>query len=431
MTAEVAIFNKSAIALAADSAVSIEGFESSKIYNNAEKLFALTKHHPVAIMIFERNELQGVPWEIIIKAFRKELGSKSYPTVKEYQTAFLDFSKRFYLNIPTSTRDEWLDISIQDIIEQTGDLVQERVESSFAKQMREIDIVDHEVDNLLALYESTPYFDGLCDNDIDEQSIDGYDLACEVLSECILATDLSNIEKKDWSITCDKFYSLCKQRLLKQDPLFEGITGLVFAGYGETEYFPVLIECAVYGVIGDKLKVNDISSAGVTDIVTSGIRAFAQKEEVSTFMEGISQSQRQNISANFSSLLTERNESIVEIIHELAPEDKKEEMVERYMKKLNGALEHSTEELLEYTRINHVEKVLRMVEHLPKNELAYMAESMVNLTAFKRKVSNESDSVGGPIDVAVISKGDGFVWIKRKHYFPSELNTHYGPKTEV
>ncbi|ODY11638.1 hypothetical protein [Vibrio parahaemolyticus] len=431
MTAEVAIFNKSAIALAADSAVSIEGFESSKIYNNAEKLFALTKHHPVAIMIFERNELQGVPWEIIIKAFRKELGSKSYPTVKEYQTAFLDFSKRFYLNIPTSTRDEWLDISIQDIIEQTGDLVQERVESSFDKQMREIDIVDHEVDNLLALYESTPYFDGLCDNDIDEQSIDGYDLACEVLSECILVTELSNIEKKDWSITCDKFYSLCKQRLLKQDPLFEGITGLVFAGYGETEYFPVLIECAVYGVIGDKLKVNDISSAGVTDIVTSGIRAFAQKEEVSTFMEGISQSQRQNISANFSSLLTERNESIVEIIHELAPEDKKEEMVERYMKKLNGALEHSTEELLEYTRINHVEKVLRMVEHLPKNELAYMAESMVNLTAFKRKVSNESDSVGGPIDVAVISKGDGFVWIKRKHYFPSELNTHYGPKTEV
>ncbi|TOL62687.1 hypothetical protein CGH94_23720, partial [Vibrio parahaemolyticus] len=236
--------------------------------------------------------------------------------------------------------------------------------------------------------------------------------------------------KKDWSTTCDKFYSLCKHRLLKQDPLFEGITGLVFAGYGDTEYFPVLIECAVYGVIGDKLKVNDISSAGVADIVTSGIRAFAQKEEVSTFMEGISQSQRQNLVDNFASLLTERNESIVEIINELAPEDKRDEMIEQYMQKLNGALARSTEELMEYTRVNHVEKVLRMVEHLPKNELAYMAESMVNLTAFKRKVSNETDSVGGPIDVAVISKGDGFVWIKRKHYFPSELNTHYGPKIE-
>jgi len=32
------------------------------------------------------------------------------------------------------------------------------------------------------------------------------------------------------------------------------------------------------------------------------------------------------------------------------------------------------------------------------------------------------ETVGGPIDVAVISKGDGFVWIKRKHYFRPELN---------
>jgi hypothetical protein len=33
--------------------------------------------------------------------------------------------------------------------------------------------------------------------------------------------------------------------------------------------------------------------------------------------------------------------------------------------------------------------------------------------------------------VAVISRGDGFVWVKRKHYFPPELNpswaaTHAG-----
>jgi len=36
-----------------------------------------------------------------------------------------------------------------------------------------------------------------------------------------------------------------------------------------------------------------------------------------------------------------------------------------------------------------------------------------------------SETVGGPIDVAVISKGDGFIWIKRKHYFSPELNHHF------
>ena len=27
--------------------------------------------------------------------------------------------------------------------------------------------------------------------------------------------------------------------------------------------------------------------------------------------------------------------------------------------------------------------------------------------------------------MAVISRGDGFIWIKRKHYFQPELNQHF------
>ncbi len=62
---------------------------------------------------------------------------------------------------------------------------------------------------------------------------------------------------------------------------------------------------------------------------------------------------------------------------------------------------------------------------LPKDELSAMAEALVSLTSFKRKVTMGSETVGGPIDVAVISKGDGFVWIKRKHYFKAELNPQF------
>ena len=74
---------------------------------------------------------------------------------------------------------------------------------------------------------------------------------------------------------------------------------------------------------------------------------------------------------------------------------------------------------------NHIQKVLSILDSLAKVDLGYMAESLVNLTAFKRKVSNDSDSVGGPIDVAVLSKGDGFVWLKRKHYFDKDLNYRF------
>jgi hypothetical protein len=62
------------------------------------------------------------------------------------------------------------------------------------------------------------------------------------------------------------------------------------------------------------------------------------------------------------------------------------------------------------------------VDFLDKPELAVLAENLVSLTALKQKISLDLETVGGPIDVAVISKHDGFIWIKRKHYFSPDLN---------
>lgn len=58
-------------------------------------------------------------------------------------------------------------------------------------------------------------------------------------------------------------------------------------------------------------------------------------------------------------------------------------------------------------------------------ELANLAEAMVNLTSLHRQFTHEEATVGGPTDVALISKGDGFIWVKRKHYFQPELNHHF------
>jgi hypothetical protein len=67
MTTEIAIMNKSAIALAADSAVTFSKPDGQpKIYNTVNKLFALSKYQPVGIMVFDSAELIGLPWEPII-----------------------------------------------------------------------------------------------------------------------------------------------------------------------------------------------------------------------------------------------------------------------------------------------------------------------------------------------------------------------------
>ncbi len=78
-----------------------------------------------------------------------------------------------------------------------------------------------------------------------------------------------------------------------------------------------------------------------------------------------------------------------------------------------------------YIQHFHVAPILDAVSVLPIDELGAMAETLVNLTSFKRRVTLDAETVGGPIDVAVISKGDGLVWICRKHYFDPTLNHHF------
>jgi hypothetical protein len=99
MTAEIAIMNKEAIALAADSAVTINTASGRKIYNTVNKLFTLSKYSPVGIMVYGRADLMGVPWESIIKVYRSEAGDVTFKTLKEYAThfiAFLNRSKRLF-----------------------------------------------------------------------------------------------------------------------------------------------------------------------------------------------------------------------------------------------------------------------------------------------------------------------------------------------
>jgi hypothetical protein len=52
-----------------------------------------------------------------------------------------------------------------------------------------------------------------------------------------------------------------------------------------------------------------------------------------------------------------------------------------------------------------------------RQDLAKMAESLVNLMAFLMRMSvDQSETVAEPIDVAILSKGDGFMWIKQKDF---------------
>ena len=89
MTTEIAVMNKSAISLAADSAVTIG--MGHKFYNTANKLFTLSKYHPVGIMVYSSASFMGIPIETIIKEYRKYLGDACFDFLEEYWDDFVRY----------------------------------------------------------------------------------------------------------------------------------------------------------------------------------------------------------------------------------------------------------------------------------------------------------------------------------------------------
>ncbi|MCH5238582.1 MAG: hypothetical protein J1E95_12475, partial [Muribaculaceae bacterium] len=87
MTAIVGILNKQAVAVAADSAVTVGG--GTKIYNTANKIFNLSKGCPVGIAIYGNAALNScIPWEVVIKMYRKHIGKKTFPMLSGYADDF-------------------------------------------------------------------------------------------------------------------------------------------------------------------------------------------------------------------------------------------------------------------------------------------------------------------------------------------------------
>ena len=76
-------------------------------------------------------------------------------------------------------------------------------------------------------------------------------------------------------------------------------------------------------------------------------------------------------------------------------------------------------------------QVLDTISVMPKEEIAAMAEALINMTSLKLRATGEHETVGGHADVALISKGDGFVWVKRKSQISLELNPHLASKTQM
>src|ERR1700679_1002345 len=99
MTSEIAVMNQRAVALAADSAVTLIDGGTVVVRNDQRKLYNLAEGHPVGVMFFGVADIMGHPWEHLIEHYQKKVKPKEFARLSDYAQSFtgmLDNLKEFF-----------------------------------------------------------------------------------------------------------------------------------------------------------------------------------------------------------------------------------------------------------------------------------------------------------------------------------------------
>lgn len=423
MTAVVGILNKHAVAIAADSAVTVQGQNGRKIFNKANKVFTLSKHHPVGIMIYNSASFMSTPWEIIIKTYRKQLGDKSFNNLRDYVNDFLLFLKlRSYFS-NDDTQDMYLHFFIDQVL---SNIFEEtlKVDNSInfnPTDTNKLIFIQNFKLKVDELYEIKSTITEFCD-EFKDYKLKDFTQDSEAIFQNIFKTKFI-----DNSIILDKLLQNKIKEiifyLLREKVDYFNYTGLIFTGFGEEEIYPQLIPLNISFTYKKRTRyyLDQNSEASISDQMDGAVRPFAQTDVISTILSGIDPSLNNTYLGNFEKILTDYNNEIIRVIGTSNPK----------LTAQISALPIPTI-IAEYSKMNdeikqklYIGPLMNAVSNLDKEDLSEMAESLIYLTYLKRRITFAEESVGGPVDVAIISKGDGFVWIKRKHYFRPELNQHF------
>lgn len=422
MTAEIAILNKAAVALAADSAVTVDsGHNQSKVYNSTNKLFALSKHAPVGVMIFGSAEFLDVPWETIIKSYRFKLGPKTFGQISEYAADFVEYLSK---NEKLFTEKQQENAFGRKTVAFFMDILEALDSDVRTQQGRKGTITEHEIARIVSKHIRLAHLSLAKMDDLASVSHVSKAILMKKYGELIAKARDSVFQRLPVSPSAERQISSIAANLFLKSYFGFDSSGVVVIGFGEDEYYPAMSRIRVDAVFEEHLR-HSIDHQAVSIDLPAIIHPFAQHEMVFTFMEGVNDEYQRFVEEQVAEMLVDYNKLIAKHLPGKLSRSRRESVQQELNKAVPATIGHLKNELHHYRRCYHIDPVLDAVEVLPAPELAVMAESLVHLTSLKRRMSLDAETVGGPIDVAVISKGDGFVWIKRKHYFVAELNHQF------
>lgn len=424
MTAIVGILNKKAAVMAADSAMTVTRGDNTRIYNNATKIFKLSDKYPVGLMLFNSMDFMEVPLDVLIKLYRQQYGEKPFPTLQGYVDNFIDFLSKeprlkedktqhhylmseigTYYNKVKDFASHQLDAEMSNAPEGAPELTEEesrtKVKEALKAGIEAITDLVNQREGKSPEFEDYKFRNFLR---YAEEDIDGL---MELCKEEELPTDM----REDWEKGIYEY--------IRSNFFYNG-TGLVFVGYGENDLFPSLIPIYVSGIFDGNLRFcySPDENEQISNENESAIVPFAQVDVMMTVMKGISPELHEKVGELAKETAAQTKDKMLEAMKEAGVDEATIAKIQET--NLDDITGNHDEQVQKFIQTEYVNGLVDTVEAFGVEDMADMAESLISITNLQRHITASEESVGGPVDVAVITRDEGFIWLKHHDWRPKE-----------
>jgi hypothetical protein len=174
------------------------------------------------------------------------------------------------------------------------------------------------------------------------------------------------------------------------------------------------VTCLLSAVVGGIVKRTQASVDRIDTEVRSKIRMFADSEVTHAFIRGIDYGLERRVYGAIRAMLQGVVDQVVGAFPGANATEREQvrtrmqgELVPQYLDAFRGMIG-------DYQQQAYINPVLRVLEIAARPELAETAKELVSLNVFKKRIMAQKQTVGGAIDVAVISRDAGFQWYTKQ-----------------
>lgn len=407
MTAQIVVTNKYAAAIASDSSMTVmAGSEARRTFATADKIFPLGAPHRLAVMHSGATDLLGVPYAVMVAEWRNFLEPRGLATVADYARSFQDWLESHPEHLPETQQKAFFGWMVRDFyLVVRADIIRYLEEDKLDSQDWSLPGVSASVTRLVEARR-----DQLASRD----DLVGHD---QLWAQGLARAYGDVVEKElEWvfddvprSVAGDDLLREIAVLIALKDEPYSRDGTLVFVGFGEGEIFPAqqVLECR--GFLDGRLRKTPWDYAPISLDNNATVSPYGQTEAVNTFL-------RAYHSAFLDSAHSRLDRTIQSVRSRLAdtadlPDGLMDQVCAAAAEDAHAGIDDDYSQL-SWDRF--VEPMIGMVANLPAANLARMAESLVGLQVLRQMTQAEMETVGGPVDVGVVTRESGFSWLRRK-----------------